>query len=81
MTMFSQGIILCFHDTGQCSHQHTPLTDQVAENFIFKSRGKQVTRADPDSCGNATLPRSASGILMDGKTGVNTFSGKEIAAQ
>ena len=59
----------------------TALTDQVAKDFIFKSRGEQVTGADPDPSGNAALARPAGGILEDSKAGINAFSGKEVAAQ
>ena len=72
---------MCFHNSGDGSHQHTSFSGQVAVNFLFKSGFKQIARSDTYAQRDHPVPGFSGSILKNGIAGVQPLAFEEQPPQ
>ena len=74
MTILAEHIVLRFHDTRQCAHQHPTLAGEVAENFVLEVGRKEIAGPDADAHRKAAFFSTTRRILPHRIAGVDACS-------
>ena len=73
--------VLCSKDSLYGTHQRSPFTGKITENFFFEIRFKQVAATDSDTQRDNTIKCTAGCVLENGVAAVQSTSLQEHPAQ